>query len=668
MLASLAAAALIPAMRPPSVPLMVHTPFFSTWSPNDKLTDNWARHWSGRTTAMLGLARIDGKVVRFMGPAVVESQAMEQTNLQVTATRSIYTFQDSGVELKVEFLSPLLTDNLETLNRPVSYVTFETRAVDGKTHKAELYVDFTGEWVTKNDGQQIIASRHKIAGGDVLSLRAANQDVLGSSGDQTMAGWGTLFTMAPGSETAIGGHYTMRNGFMKGDWREEDDLRFPRAVSDDFAVLAHRLRFPEVGSKASSQYLMAAYDEGYGIEWLKRKLRPYWNRKEIGATAMLKDAMHEYSSVRSASEKFDEKLVKELEAAGGADYAKIGTLAYRQCLAGHGIVEDIDGSLMMFSKENTSNGCIATVDVTFPASPFFLYFNPELLKAQLRPVLEYSSMARWKFPFAPHDLGTYPLANGQVYGGGERDETNQMPVEESANMLIMIGALCRQDKNADFAKPYMRVLDKWAKYLEKEGFDPANQLCTDDFSGHLAHNTNLSIKAIVALRSYAEILTLSGEKAEAKRLNDLAKKWAGDWVKKADDGDHFRLAFDRPGTWSQKYNLVWDKLMGYGLFDPAAVNKEMASYTKRENAYGLPLDNRAAFTKADWLVWTATIGTDEQFKSMMKPLSTWIDKTESRVGFSDWYDTKNSRTMGMHTRTVIGGVFIKLLEKSGRLN
>jgi hypothetical protein len=148
-------------------------------------------------------------------------------------------------------------------------------------------------------------------------------------------------------------------------------------------------------------------------------------------SAMLKDAVGNYHSISDRCKVFDEKMMKELTETGGQNYCDIAVPAYRQSIAACGLAGDMDGTPMYFPKENFSNGCIGTVDVIYPACPVLLYCNPELLRAELEPLMIYASTNRWKFPFAPHDLGTYPLANGQVYGGGELTEENQMPVEES---------------------------------------------------------------------------------------------------------------------------------------------------------------------------------------------------------------------------------------------
>ena len=114
---------------------------------------------------------------------------------------------------------------------------------------------------------------------------------------------------------------------------------------------------------------------------------------------------------------------------------------------------------------------------------------------------------------------------------------------------------------------YWPQLTKWAEYLKEKGLDPENQLSTDDFAGHLAHNANLSIKAILALGSYGH----AGRHDRARRrrrraYRKTAQEFARKWIGLAAEGDHYRLAFDKPGTWSQKYNLVWDKLLGLNLF------------------------------------------------------------------------------------------------------
>lgn len=657
-LASLSLGAVL--VRPPAVPLITHSPYLSTWSAADKLTDRWPTHWTGGTNAMYGLVRIDGKPYRWMGPSQgplggVEVGLLEQTKLEVTATRSIYTFQGAGVELQAEFCSPLIADDVEILARPVTYLTLTQRAIDGKSHRVEAYVDWSGEWVVENPNSRVVASRHRVLGGETVSIRSADGRPLSRSGDQTRIDWGALYVTG-GDDAWIGEHIDLRAAFAAANTPEADDVRFPRPASDDWPLIA------VTANLEKPRTIAIGFDEGYAVGWLRRPLRPYWNHDERGFSKMFAQAVREADSVRRKAADFDEKVAKMLVESGGEDYAAIGTLAYRQCIAGHGLVQDIDGDLLMFSKENTSNGCIGTVDVTFPASPFFLLFSPEMLKAQVRPILEYASMPRWKFPFAPHDVGTYPLANGQVYGGGERDETNQMPVEESANMLLMIAAIGRTDP--DFAKPFMATLGKWAGYLRKEGLDPGEQLCTDDFTGHLAHNANLSIKAIVALRAYAEIC----EQTKTANPGDaaLAKSWAGEWMKKAAGGAMTRLAFDRADTWSQKYNLYWDRLLGYRLFPASLIEAELKGYAERTGKFGFPLDNRANFTKTDWLVWSASLAPSKDlFVSFMKPVSKFLNETPSRVPFTDWYDVTTGETRGMHTRTVIGGVFARALLDRG---
>jgi hypothetical protein len=230
-------------------------------------------------------------------------------------------------------------------------------------------------------------------------------------------------------------------------------------------------------------------------------------------------------------------------------------------------------------------------------------------------------------------------------------------------MLILVDALARAEGSAQLAERYWPQLTKWAQYLKEKGLDPENQLTTDDFAGHVAHNSNLSIKAIDALAAYADLAHLLKHENVAQEYSTLAKTMAGKWAAMAIEGDHYKLAFNSPGTWSQKYNLVWDKVLDYNLFPKSIRDSEVSFYLTKVNHYGLPLDSRADYTKLDWSIWTATLASrPEQFNAIVDPMYLWMNETPSRVPLTDWYDTKTTgKQIGFQARSVVGGVFIKAL-------
>ena len=168
----------------------------------------------------------------------------------------------------------------------------------------------------------------------------------------------------------------------------------------------------------------------------------------------------------------------------------------------------------------------------------------------------------------------------------------------------------------------------------------------------------------MGIASYGKLAEMLGKKDVAEKYSTEAKQMAQKWVTMANDGDHYRLTFDQPGTWSQKYNLVWDKLLGFNIFPKEVAQTEIQYYLTIQNKYGLPLDNRRTYTKADWIVWTATLANNkETFQKFIDPLHLFVTATPDRVPMTDWYETTDAKQVGFQARSVVGGYFIKLLDK-----
>lgn len=650
--------------RAPATPLITHDPTFSIWTTGDTLYEKWQCHWTGEGRGFAGLVRIDGEAHCFAGLLTGMCPALPQQSCEILPTRTIYRFADARIELTVTFCSPLLIENLDVLSRPVSYVTVSAKSRNGNTHRVEVYFDIGMEWPTDHHGDVVNGYRSRIKGLEVMRASCANVQVLTGCGDNHRCNWGTVVlatTSGEGVQSAIGSNDTRDVWARTGVLPTDDFAEFPRAANHGYPVMAVAWDLHDVGTTSVECHALLGYDEQFQMEYLHRKVRPYWRRNGQTFATLLRTAEAEYQAIIESCVVFDAKVVADLTRVGGAAYARIGCLAYRQGLAAHGLAVDLDGTPLHLSKENFSNGCIATVDVTYPGAPFFLLYSPELLKAQIRPILEYAQSTRWRFDFAPHDLGVYPHANGQVYGGGEDSDKDQMPVEECGNMILLVGGLFRINGEHDFARKYWALLTKWADYLVAKGLDPDNQLCTDDFAGHLAHNANLSLKAITAIGSFAQMAQVI-EPAKALHYRAKAEQMAADWVTMAADGDHYRLTFDKPNSWSQKYNLIWDKLLDLKLFPASVAHDEVAYYQKVQTRYGLALDSRQSYTKLDWIVWSASLAErNADFRALVAPLATWAAETPSRVPLTDWYWITDGKQAGFQARSVVCGVFVGLL-------
>ncbi|WP_293954596.1 MULTISPECIES: glutaminase family protein [unclassified Sphingobacterium] len=567
----------------------------------------------------------------------------------VQATQTHYSFNCGPVDLNITFTAPMFLDKLDLMARPVNYLSYTVHAKDGKKHQVQLYLEAAPNWALNSPLQDAASSSFVSGNLQFVKTGSKSQQVLGRKGDDLRIDWGYFYMAGAKSKTksAVGSSHQLRSNFLKSENSSSSNGGQQLALMQTFDV-----------SSSYQDKILLGYDDLYSIQYFGQNLRPYWNTN--GNSSIEKQfelADKEYTALKKAADKFDAELWATALRNGGEDYAALCALAYRQAIAAHKLVKAPNGDLLLLSKENDSNGSIGTVDVTYPSAPIFLYYNPELAKALMNAIFYYSESNKWTKPFAAHDVGTYPLANGQTYGG-------DMPVEESGNMLILTYALAKVEGNAAYAKKHWKVLSTWVDYLVDKGLDPENQLCTDDFAGHFAHNANLSIKAILGIASYGYLAQMLGEEATAKKYLTEAKAMAMKWKEMAEDGDHYKLTFDKTGTWSQKYNMVWDKLLKMEIFDPSIRETEIKYYLGKQNKYGLPLDNRQPYTKTDWIIWTATMANDKPtFEAFLKPVYHFMNETKDRVPMSDWTYTDCPKRAGFKARSVVGGYFIKMLEE-----
>lgn len=625
-------------VRLPAIPLIASDPYLSIWMPADTLTQTDSCHWSGPRKPLLGEITVDGEAFRFLG--VTAEKEARLASLQVTPTATVFVSEAKGVRLETRFITPALPGDPDLMSMPVTLVRFTLSAPDEMQHQVRLSLHLSDRLCY--DGEirpDMTADSFVLDGHETAWCGQSGQRPLCHSGDHITMDWGYLYLTAQGHVRPVGDGLLMT-------WE---------------------------GPAEGCVQAVIAYDDIASINYFGDLCKAWYRRGGAQVTDAIREVMRDFDGIASRCAALDAQVLEDAQRAGGTLYARLVSAAWRQTLAAHKLIATPDGEMALLSKENDSNGCIGTVDVSYPSIPMFLRYNPELVNALCRPVLTFAQMPVWQYDFAPHDVGRYPNATGQVYAApqvknGEShppyylypagtdvyDPRFQMPVEESGNMLIMLAAAVHFGADRALADRSRPLLDQWVQYLVRYGEDPGEQLCTDDFAGHLAHNVNLAAKAIAGVACYGR---LTGEKVWEDKAKDMASRLLATIGTRGDTP----LTLDGKG-WSMKYNLLWDKVLKLGLLPEAFYEAELRSYLPRINRYGLPLDSRADYTKSDWICWVAAMAEDmETRQALLEPIVRMLDETPSRVAFSDWYDTKTGRYRHFIARSVQGGVFAPML-------
>ncbi len=720
-------------VRPPAVPLVVRAPYVNVWQFGDNLAGQWPTFWNGVIKGFTGIIRVDGTPYVFMGDPRVNNvpiaPPVTQINLTVTPTQSIYTQQAGGVTLTLTFLSPVEANDLRRLSMPLSYIFAQVQSNDGASHQVSLYFDISGEWAHPNPSALINWSRQQTATTrgslTALTVTATNPTILAEKYDNgnlysDYPSWGvaTLAAQnAPNVTFQIAADTIARSaGASQGRLDNTIDMDMPRAINDRYPVLAFNSDLGTVSAQPSSPFsLIVGQIRDPAVNYLGRPLLPLWRTYWPRWQSMVSFALDDATSARSRANTLDAKIKSDAVSAGGTDYYALCALALRQAFGGAELVQSPSGTPWLYVKEISSSGNVSTVDVVYPGCPALLYMNPRLMKPLLDPIITNCetpvSQGGWPKKFAIHDIGShYPDATGHPDGNEE-----DMPVEESANMLIMTAAyMLRVSKSeaSAYATQHYAILKQWATYLTSDNgagtgssnaLDPLFQNQTDDFSGFIGHSINLALKGIIGVGAMGVIAGFAGQTTDQQTYSSLAKSYIQRWANMAQDPSqaHLMLQYTEPaeggnaatdgaGTWSLKYNAYPDRLLGLGLLpglkpnpaggdpnDEPVLTEEAAWYETQKDTYGIALDsrhttapgNQGTYTKGDWELWTAASTDDATLRAdIINLLYAFLNNSPSRVPFTDWYNQHTAQQVGFQARPVVGGMFAILTLTAGTLS
>lgn len=661
----------------PAYPLFVKDPNFSLWCTAEELNKTQVTCWFGEEKPLYGFVKLtDGTIWCFLGDVgktgAKSVKNARQTKVEVSSFKTTYTFDLDGSTFTADFVSPLPLDDPMLVSEPVCYLSYRFSG-DAEVEEVSLFVNRRVAYTS--DARLPVNDKcrnysYNLGKDEVAFIGLKRQLYLSNNEDCYGADWGYWY-LCGDKAAALDG--------------------------DDFAkyLLSGEKNFKNLGEEKyiaafcfeKEGFIEIAYDSVVAIDYFGDFKKSLYLEKHTVLDAIV-DVRKNKAKIEARLDEIDRELKIKADKIS-PDYYEILTASLRQSVAAHTAIKDNEGNLVFLSKENGSNGCIGTLDVSYPSIPLYLIYNTEFVKGMLRPIIRFARMPVWNFDYAPHDVGTYPHCSGNVYGAredgkyaglaktsfgeihpqyylfpesnGEYDDNMQMPVEECANMIITLAACYAYDGDLSLYKESEDLCRKWVEFLVKYGLKPTNQLCTDDFAGHIANNLNLAVKASVGIACYAGLLKADGK--DYAKYERIARDYAREIEAFSRKFLHSPLTWDDgEDTFGLKYNLLFDKVLDLGLFSQEFREREVDYYLKVTERFGTPIFNRKSYVKSDWTVWAAAL-TDDKVKrqKMLEPMVYFLQNSPLRIPFGDWYIGDTGEIRYFRARSVVGGCFALLL-------
>lgn len=673
----------------PAYPLFVNDPFFSIWSCGDVLNQTDTSFWNGKDKKTYGIINVDGVSYSFLG-VVKGVKPLKQTDLRVTAFSTEYDFECDLFLLTVKFVSPLIPTDIELSARPVCYFSYNLtpkKSLNKVTVALSLYENYCYDRVQ----DFVIGGVFEEKNYQTAFFGLNRQHPMSHTGDSFASDWGYFYISAKKA------YFFAKSDFER--FLSDGDIEY-RYAENEPKYIAGFDEYHGVGLKPLSGKMTVAFDDLCSVFYFGEWLKGYYFRNGKTIFNAIDEAYNGYEETLEKLSGFEKDLDARLSGYDD-DYRLLCMAALRQTMGAHKAVENKKGQLLFLSKECHSNGCIATADITYPSMPLFLLYNPSLVQGMLTPIFDFADMPVWKYDFAPHDAGAYPYCLGQVYavkGCAEKNDRYvsnmfrrnrqsgiivshpmvyqfpenaeiynfdcQMPIEECSNMIIASYASVVSGADENFLKEHYDNLKKWYDYIDRAGLIPEKQLCTDDFVERLDKNVGLSAKAIVAVKCFSLISEKLGEKADAKRAKLRLEQYLCEFYAHFKGVEHLPLTYDGgENTYSLKYNMAYDVLFGFGLFDEKTRENEVDYYLSKTQRLSVPLDNRYDLTKTDWILYAAALSGDaKKQRALYKGVAEFLKTSPSRAPFGDLYHVETGLIKDFRNRPVQGGIFILLLK------